>query len=281
MKEEDRRYFLVEYYAIGRRIEVDTLDKVKEVLKETRNYNNRKYSKFLYGNVLISISNNKYIITSHLYRKYTDRMRISDIDNFTSKYDEDEIAMIFKSKSKMKDGLAPDINIAYFETSNYPNKDGIKYEIGVKYIPVLYKEDLKYMDINYIKNCLYFHAQIKDYDFFKDLVLKFDPYQFINDEKDNLLETIEKCRINNLDLMCLYIAAEKLYSKFICEYEKDESLTRLKNGEYQISRRRLRDFGFFVKNYNLRKAKINSPLIYNKNIEGNYLIEDNGQIKLK
>lgn len=281
MKTEQKRYFLVEYYGINRVTEVNTYEEVEDLLRKVKNYNNRKSSNFLIGNIKVVNKNNKYILTAHLYKKYTDRLKISELDDYTSKFCEDELITIFSSVSKMKNGYKPDINIAYFETENKDENGYVEYKQGIKYIPILYKDDLKYINPKYIRSCLYYHTSIKDFDFFKEMVNEFSPYHFINDEKSKLLEIIDKCEHQNLDLMCLYNASDNLFKKFICEYEKDESLTRLDKGEYQISRRRLRDFGFFIKNYNIRSSKINSPLKYNKNIKDEYFIEENGQLKLK
>ena len=65
-------------------------------------------------------------------------------------------------------------------------------------------------------------------------------------------------------------------------YEKDESLSRDKDGKYIISRRRLRDFGFFIKNYNIRDVKRKSPFVYNKPLpKPEYIEEESGQLKLR
>lgn len=281
MKEEKKRYFLIEYYGIPRKIVVSTKEEVKDVLKKVKNYNDRKNSKFLFGNIRVNHINGKYELIGHLYKKYTDRMTISELDNYTSKYTENELALMNESESLMKDGYEPDINIAYMETINYNDKVNVRYERGIKYIPVLYKDDLKYMDTNYIKKCIYFHCQTKDYEFFMDLANEFEAYHFVSDEISSLRTIIDRCANQGYDLIFLYRAATNLYKKFICEYEKDESLTRLKNGSYQISRRRLRDFGFFVKNFNIRDSKVKSPLKYNKTYPTNeYEISENGQMKL-
>ena len=53
MKKEMKRYFLVEYYGNDRITTVDTKKEVEELLDEVRKYNNRKNSKFLFGNIKI------------------------------------------------------------------------------------------------------------------------------------------------------------------------------------------------------------------------------------
>ena len=281
MKNEKKRYFLVEYYGNKRSITVDTLEEAKNLIKKVKNYNNRKYSNFLMGNITIKEENGKYHLESHLYKKYTDRMTISELDNFTSKMNESELAKVYEDTSKMVDGVRPDINIAYLETKN-KDKDEPKYLVGIKYIPVLYKEDLKYIDYNYILSCLYFHASIKDYDFFKSLALEFSLHHFVSDEVSDLFEAVDKSKNQFEDLDLVFRKSCKLYSKFIREYERDESFSRDEKGKYIISRRRLRDFGFFVKNYDIRDSKKKSPLMYNYPLPASpYTEEENGQLKLK
>lgn len=285
MKEEKKRYFLVEYYGIDRIATVESYAEVERLINEVRKYNNRKTARFLMGNIQVEENYpGIYTLNAHLYRKYTDRSTISEIDRLTSTLSENELAEMFKSKSKMINGALPDINIAYLETKDKNDKDSnsVRYERGVRYLPVLYKDDLKFMDKTYIRRCLYFHASTRDYGFFKDLANEFCMYHFIGDEVEKLFQIVDKCEHQDGSLNTLYNRAVDLYSKFICEYEKDESLTRDKDGKYVISRRRLRDFGFFVKNYGLRESKIKSPLKYNMPLpKSEFEEEESGQLKLR
>lgn len=280
MKKELKRYYLVEYYG-ERNTKLDTLDEVKEMIHKIKNYNNRKTSKFLLGNVQVEHIDNGYSLKAHIYRKFTEKSKISDIDDLTSKYTEKELIKLYEEKSKMADGALPDINIAYLETKDKDETGKVKYERGIKYIPVLYRDDLKYVDKTYIRQCLYFHCSIKDYDFFTDLANEFSVHHFVGDEISKLYDVIDKCRNQKLSLNELYKAADNLYTKFILEYERDESLSRDKNGKYIISRRRLRDFGFYIKNYNIRDSKIRSPYCYNLQLPTLDIIEEeSGQLRL-
>ncbi|MBR4177771.1 MAG: hypothetical protein IKR57_00290 [Bacilli bacterium] len=281
MKEEKKRYFLVEYNGNIRTTIANSREEVYHILNEVRKYNNRKSSKYLMGNIQIEEIDGVFYITAHLYTKYTNRMTISEIDTMTSKLTESELAKVFSDKTKMINDALPDINIAYLETENSNGKDPIKYERGIRYLPVLYKDDIKYMDKAYIRGCLYYHATIRDFNFFRDLANEFSVHHFIGDEVSELYRVVDYCENQNGSLTDVYIKAVDLYSKFICEYEKDESLTRDKAGKYVISRRRLRDFGFFVKNYNLRDSKIKSPLKYNMPLPKPTMEEEeSGQLKL-
>ena len=283
MKKELKRYFLVEYCDTIRTTEVSSYEEVFHILNEVRKYNNRKSSNFLFGNIQISQNEEKrYIMTAHIYKKYTDRQTISQIDEFTSKFNEKELASSFKDKSRTKEGFLPDINIAYFETDNRDIDGKVSLEKGVRYLPILYKEDTKYVDERYIKECLWFHTETKDFDFFKDLANEFDIHHFVGDKIEDLRTKIDKCEKQNYPLDQLFMSACRLYDKFKCEYEKDESLSRDKNGKYIISQRRLRDFGFFIKNYSIRNSKIKSPLMYNMPLpKPEYIEEESGQLRLR
>ena len=283
MKKEFKRYFLVEYCDTIREIKVSSYEEVLQMLNEVRKYNNRKTSNFLFGNIdVIKNEDGSYIMTAHIYKKYTDRQTISQIDELTSEYDEKEIASMFKDKSRTKEGFLPDINIAYFETDNRDENGKVSLEKGIRYLPVLYKEDTKYLNDGYIRGCLYYHTEINDLDFFRDLANEFRLHHFVGDKIEKLRIAIDKCEHEYYPLNQLYYAACDLYDKFIHEYEKDESLARDKNGKYIISRRRLRDFGFFVKNYGLRYSKIKSPLMYNMpRPKPEYIEEESGQLKLR
>ena len=283
MKKEQKRYFLVEYYGTTTCL-VNNMQEVKHVLNVVHNYNRRKSSEFLYGNITIEIINNKYLFVAHKYTKYTDRMTIRDIDKLTSDKTETDLAFKFKNKSKMNYNYDPDINIAYFESKSTKDLEPgeIPIHIGIKYLPVLYKNDTQYMDKSYIKKCLMFHCQTKDFKFFRDLAEEFETYHFVSDKIGDLRTIINKCETIDENLNSLFMAACELYNKFICEYEKDESLSRDANGSYIISQRRLRDFGFFVKNYGIRRSRLNSPLCYNKPLpKDNYYEQTDGQFKLK
>ena len=280
MKKEMKRYYLVEYFGTRETI-LPSMDEVRDTINEIRKYNNRKSSKFLFGNVSIDSTEEGYHLTAHIYRKFSEKSKISEIDDFTSNYTEKELMDVYMPIAKMSNDALPDINIAYLETRDKDEYGSVRYERGIRYLPVLYKDDLKYMDPKYIRQCLSYHCSVKDFDFFRDLANEFSLHHFISDEVSNLFTTVDKCQNQGLSLNDLYTKANELFSKFILEYERDESLTRDENGKYVISRRRLRDFGFFIKNYNIRDSKIKSPFMYNMPLpKPEYEIEENGQYKL-
>ena len=58
--------------------------------------------------------------------------------------------------------------------------------------------------------------------------------------------------------------AYRLFNNLIVERDSEGRIIRLSNGDYQISRRRLRDFGFFIRDYNMPDSKRILPTRYNK-----------------
>ena len=106
-----------------------------------------------------------------------------------------------------------------------------------------------------------YHSDNKDIDFFKALAYRFELYLSCMEEIESLYEAIEKVEHKNANSDLLYFASLKLLNKLIYERDKNDSLIRLDDGAYQLSKRRLRDFGMFMKYYNCSIK--NSPLEYN------------------
>ncbi len=263
MKKETKRYIIVEYAGSKQRI-YDTQEELDKVLGDIKKYNNRKKTKYICGNIDVKCISGKYHVNIHLYHKLSEKHTISEIDDFTKNFTKEELNSYYSLNSIMKDGYEPDINIAYFESKDSTDENNRPLQFGIKYIPVLYKEDLKYFDDNYIKDCLRYHAQNKDINFFKTMINEFCCCYVIGEEIEELYLTCDKVKFQGYDFMNLYYTAYVLYKKLIYEREKDGSLLRNETGSYQISQRRKRDFCFFLKNYNGRKRK--SPLRYNGSV---------------
>ena len=137
MKKETKRYFLVEYCGC-KNMHFDTKAELAEMLERVRKYNNRKTAKYICGNITVEKTENGYDAVGHIYNKLTERQTISDLDTFTGSLSEEELIACYADKSKMKEGLVPDINIAYFENKDKDPKDKTQIERRIKYIPVLY-----------------------------------------------------------------------------------------------------------------------------------------------
>lgn len=266
-KKETKRYALVEYLGTVKR-EYSTKEEYQEMLKTIERYNNRKTHKHFYGNITSKIKDGKISVLVHIYHRLTEKMTISDIDHFTEGFEEDELINYFKNITSTKN-LEPDINICYFENKNTEDEksDEVHYERRIKYLPILYKGDLPFLDKKYIKKCLMAHANNNDYDFFKALASEFSPYKVVSERVEELWSIVDKCRYQGYESMEMASAAFRLYSNLIVERDREGRIIRLKNGEYQISRRRQRDFGFFIRDYNMVDSKRKIPTRYNKRIK--------------
>lgn len=266
-KKETKRYALVEYLGTVKR-EYSTKEEYQELLKTIERYNNRKTHKHFYGNITAELKNGKISVTVHIYHRLTEKMGISDIDHFTEGFEEAELIEYFKNVTASK-SVEPDINICYFE-----NKDAKDERIGeehferrIKYLPILYKGDLPFLDKTYIKKCLISHAKNNDYGFFKDLANEFAPYKVVSENIEELFSVIQKCQFEGCYQMEMANAAYRLYNNLIIERDSEGRIIRLKNGEYQISRRRQRDYGFFIRDYNMFDSRRKIPTRYNKRIK--------------
>lgn len=266
-KKETKRYFLVEYLGVIRK-EYNTLEEYNETLKIIEKYNNRKTHKYLYGNITCEEVDGKYKVIIHMYNKLTDRMEISNIDHFTEEFEEPDLIEYFKGQTLTKD-IEPDINICYFENKNINDiKPGdIHYDRRIKYIPILFKGDKPFLDKEYINKCLISHADNKDYKFFKALASEFSQYKPVASKIEKLYYTVDVCKYQGYNPSYLAYAARELYEALIVERDKNGRIIRLENGEYQISRRRQRDFGFFIRDYGMLDSKRRIPTRYNKQIK--------------
>ena len=255
MKKETKRYFLVEYIGV-RRIEFDTEEDIERNIENVRKYNNRKTPDFIVGNMTVKEENGKYVLYANIYKKLREKSTISDLDNYTSTFDEkgliknvyDKLITANEDKNVAKTSYYPDINIAYFEDKNMDERDETIRRI--KYIPVLYEEDKKYLSESYIEKCISFHAEKKDYEFFRNMIETFKYNRSCNEELNKLDFAIVGVKYKGYNPSSLTYASMRLYRRLIIEKAKDGSNIRNYNGGYQISRRRQRDFGFFIKNYN-------------------------------
>ena len=266
MKKEQKRYMLVEYVGCDERF-LNSKDEYAELLNFINKHNNKSKKKIIFGNVSCErLSDGRLHVIVHKYHMLTDKMCISDLDNMTSCMSEAELINYYRNElyTKINEGFIPDINIAYFEDKNIKDKTEIDFDRGIKYIPVLYKDDVKYLDKNYIYKCLSYYADMKKYGFFLDLCNEFEPIKNVSYEIGLLREWINRAKyVSGLDFY-IYQGSKSLYDAIIYEREKSTRVIRDENGNIQISRRRQRDFGFFVRDYGMKPSKRVSPVRYNK-----------------
>ena len=197
-----------------------------------------------------------------MYNRLTPKMTISEIDALTSNKTEDEIIEQFRRYLRTTKPNKPDINIMYFEEKNKEEKKEKTPVIRIKYIPVLFKEDNRYMTREYIEESVKNMAHLHDYTFFQKMANEFCFHHVVGDEIDNLRKYVDLCKRGEDYYSELSYHAMQLYDKLIKERRRDAKICRNDNAECLNSRRRVRDFGFFVSNYMLPEDKRINPMKY-------------------
>ena len=273
MKKELKKYTLVEYLGEEHR-EYDSIEECKNLIEILKKHNKKQKKKYLFGNVIITKVQNKYHVIVHKYNKLTPKLTISQLDELTSKMNEKELIYYFKSslKTKISFGYDPDINIIYLNgrEKNYPNYSSVR----LSYLPVLYKDDIKYLSKKYVMKCVEYHLNNNDYYFFLELANKFEIYRVIEDDIDRLRTEVNKLRYSNYDNSYLLTIVSNLYDNLVFERDKDSRILRDCNGNILKSHRRIRDFAIFVRDYGMIEKKKNSPFKYNKKMKENVFDED-------
>ncbi len=258
MKKETKRYYLVEYLG-SKTKRLSSVCEYEKMLKDISLYNKRKYSKYLCGNVSYIVNcDDSVTATIHIYNRLMGPLTISEIDSYTSSFTEEELMSKFESEFLTKEEYTPDVNVCYFETKNIDEDN--RRDIGIKYIPVIYRRDKQFLDLHSIRNYLKFQADTHSYGFFKKMCSEFCFYQILESEIEELYKIVDKVEHQGLESNELYRCSLRLFNKFIKEYDKNGRYVYDNDGNIQISKRRLRDFGMYIRNYNSEQK---SPFCYN------------------
>ena len=261
---ELNRYFLVAYHGT-REVVVQTKMEYEDMLYRIEKYNKKLTNKYIYGNIYTETKEDGIHVISHVYDRLSNPITISEMLDYTTKYTKEEIATIYGDNSIMKEGYIPDINIAYFQNKSKSNEleDSVHYERRIKYVPIVYKDDKKFLSLGYIYKCIRFYANNGDYLFFRGLASELCFYKKIDKEVEAMYQVADQFEHGLCDNDELYVAAKSLIQKYVAQRKKDGTYERDENGERINSMRRILDVGMYVKyegNMNLKK----SPLKYNE-----------------
>ena len=264
MKKETKRYMLIEFAGIEERV-LNSKEEYDHLIATINKHNNRKNKTYVFGNVSCEKKDGKYYVRVRKYHKLTEKMGISELDNMTSNMSFEELVMTYRDQlfTKVSEGFVPDLHIAYLEDKNAKEKTSEDVDRGIKYLPILFQEDIMYLNKKYIFKCLAYYVRTRNYGFFLDLANEFDAYHDVSEQIEALRVAVNKVRYEGYDETLLYRAAKYLYEDLIVERDKTTRVVRDNDGNVQISRRRQRDFGFFIKDYGMKKSKRVSPLYYN------------------
>ncbi len=279
VKEEKKRYFLCEYCGLAPEKKPRvfyTEEGLENFLKQVRRLNeqlknntdsnehlkNCGINQLFYGNVTYVKENGRYRVFLHVYNRLTPRMTISEIDALTSDKTEDEIIEQYRRYLRTEAPNKPDINIMYFEEKNKNERKENTPIVRIKYTPILYKDGERYMQRSYVEGAVKNMARLHDYTFFNEMANEFCFYHVVGDEIDNLRHYVDLCRRGEDYYAELSYHAMQLYDKLIKERKSDNTVCRDKNAECLDSKRRIRDFGFFVRDYMLPADKRINPMKY-------------------
>lgn len=260
MKQEQKRYSLVEYLGLVEKV-VDSEKEYNEILEKINRYNRKSSSNRFFGNVSKFPYNQKLLVRVHIYNRLTPKMTISEIDNLTSSFNERELIEYFKNKIKSNKNYIPDLNIAYFEDKDYNIKTFYDFDRRILYLPIIYRDSKCYTELTNIKRMLLNFSENREFDFFDKLLERYSSYISVSCELESLKESIYKTR-NDIDSdYSLYLKSKDLLYGLVYEKDKNNEFIKLSDGSIKISRRKLRDFGMFIKQYN--DSLCNSPTAYN------------------
>ena len=290
MKKETKRYSLVEYCGTIKRY-VKHFEEYDELLGVITKFNNRKTCPFYFGNISCKLDRtNYYEVTIHIYNKLTNKMFITDMDNFTMQFENDkELAEYFNGSLRTIDGVNSDINIMYFEDKNSVEKNEKDVDKRIKYIRTLYKEDEEHLNTEYIDRCFDSENRCGNIDFYEQLLAEFSFNPIVEEEVARIEKYINLAKqysgkdnenVTNYFWECMAVInlyAKRLFHKLIRERNSKKEILRNGKQEEIISRRRLRDFYAFVKNYDVSYDQRILPTRYNQklNDKQKQLIKDN------
>ena len=273
MKEKNR-YTLVEYKCKVIKT-LDSVSEYEELVHKLKKLNDKNDSSEYYANVsYITLPSGRLNVTIHVYHKLSKKSSIKEIDKFTSKYTKGEYIYENKNEFLTRNDMLPDINIAYFHS----NKDN-KCDLSLKYAPVLFKDDVKYLDPKFYKDYVMSRIQDNDISFFTSLANRYCKYKskMIPELTEMLFMEANEVEFGMKSIDRLYETAIKLYDALI--FERDKNGNKVFDGtNYVKSYRKIRDIGLFLKSYDNKEKKYSTPFEYNEEKDKQEIKKINEQI---
>ena len=239
MKKETKRYSLVEYCGTIKRY-VKHFEEYDELLGVITKFNNRKTCPFYFGNISCKLDwTNYYEVTIHIYNKLTNKMFITDMDNFTMQFENDkELAEYFNGSLRTIDEVNSDINIMYFEDKNSVEKSEKDVDKRIKYIRTLYKEDEEHLHTEYIDRCFDSENRCGNIDFYEQLLAEFSFNPIVEEEVARIEKYINLAKqysgkdnenVTNYFWECMAVInlyAKRLFHKLIRERNSKKEILR-------------------------------------------------------
>lgn len=264
---EKNRYTLVEYKCKVIKT-LDSASEYEELVRKLKKLNDKSDSSEYYANVsYVTLPSGRLNVTIHVYHKLSKKSSLKELDKITSKYTKGEYIYENKDSFMTRNNILPDINIAYFQS----NKDN-RLDLSLKYIPALFKDDVKYLDPKFYKDYVTSMIQNKDINFFVSLANRFCTYKtkIVPELTEKLFMEANEAEFGLKSIDRLYDSAIKLYDAL--KFERDKNGNKVFDGtDYVKSYRRIRDIGLFIKSYDTKEKRHSTPFGYNE--------ENNDEIK--
>ena len=257
MKEELNRYYLIEYQDTRDTI-ISSNEEYKKIVADAKKNNRSEKNKILIGNIeRYTDRRGRVHVIEHLYNKLTPKSTISGILAVTTQYNEKDFKKKLANEGKLgyseEKGFYPDIYIIYKEEKNRNEVDERNFDVRFKCLPMMYKEDLKYLDLNILYNMISNFAHQYDYGFFKELAN--NVRKSLKDKASLLYERVNDAQSKEYDrdlldiaMKSVYYTARELVYEYVVDREKG-TIARDEKGEILYSKRRILDIGNIIKYY--------------------------------
>lgn len=157
MSEKVKRYSIVEYCGIVPNQEFENEEKYLRFLAAIKKIN-ASSEDYFFGNVSSrKKKNGSYVASYHSYKRLTPKSFLKDLNEFTVQYTKKELKTLFEERLSTENSK---IYIIYFQTTDEDKENNI--QMGIKALPIFYKEDQKYLTDEYISKRLRTIAHNKD-----------------------------------------------------------------------------------------------------------------------
>lgn len=209
----------------------------------------------------ISHTPDGYSVFFSAYRLLTPKSTISDLDEFTMRFEDINGLINYFIGKKMierRDVLSSSISIIYFENKDRSKKTEKDYDIRTRSIDILFKCDKEKLNQKYIEDIVAKAALDGDLDFFSQVTKRFNEVVPVIEKVVEIVVYINQAKnyqkYNNevvfwKTMEQLRELTIKMFQMYMMQEDSEKKKSNNGSQEVSISRRRLRDLYFFVKKY--------------------------------
>ena len=171
------------------------------LLKKIKSYNGKKTNPLFCGNVNIeNYYNGSYIVDIKKYKKITMPSTLQELDEFTTSLD---------NSARLKE--------MYNVKSERSLYIGYRNQNDIKKLPILYKDDKKYIQVEYVRNEFIKRCFQLDfiYDIFNDKFINSLRNKKLYEQLDILMATKEKIKANVYNIDMIISPAHSVFREII------------------------------------------------------------------